>query len=136
MPLSRLSRSIPHLAKGERLVELLVSKQVPTDRAVWLIRLIGAYETVRSDMLRTRADSAQRARSGQSSAYAAEWTTGVCDFLRTLLNEIVLPAATATMRHGITVKGKARATLGEPDLRARWVARFGSVCVGHTLSTS
>lgn len=77
-----------------------------------------------------RAQNAQKAKSGyQAGAYTIEWTHAVCEFLKTLLAEIVLPSD-RTLRQGITiqVKGKAKATLTEPDLRARWTSRFASTC--------
>lgn len=47
VPFSRLARTIPHLPKGEKLLDMLITRSVPDERALWLIRLLGAYEIVR-----------------------------------------------------------------------------------------
>lgn len=46
VPISKLSRSVPHGYKGEKLLAMLVEKQVPVGRAVWYIRTNGATEIV------------------------------------------------------------------------------------------
>jgi hypothetical protein len=47
IPLHKLGKSVPHGAKGHDLLDLLHSHQVSVSRAVWLLRVFGANETVR-----------------------------------------------------------------------------------------
>lgn len=42
--LRRLSRTIPHGIRGKGLLEQCLNKNVPTDRAVWLAKCVGANE--------------------------------------------------------------------------------------------
>lgn len=42
--LRRLSRTIPHGIRGKGLLEQCLNKNVPTDRAVWLVKCVGANE--------------------------------------------------------------------------------------------
>lgn len=44
MSLRRLSRTIPHGIRGKILLEQCLNKNVPTDRAVWLAKCVGANE--------------------------------------------------------------------------------------------
>ncbi|KAI1436400.1 transcription mediator subunit Med12 [Xylaria sp. CBS 124048] len=44
IPLRRLSRTIPHGIRGRVLLDQCVNKNVPTDRAVWLAKCVGANE--------------------------------------------------------------------------------------------
>jgi hypothetical protein len=48
VPLHKLGKSVPHGAKGHDLLDLLHKYDVPIVRAVWFLRVFGAYETVRS----------------------------------------------------------------------------------------
>ena len=48
IPLSKLSRNIPHGYVGEKRLEMLFARHVPLLRAVWYIRAIGAIEIVSS----------------------------------------------------------------------------------------
>lgn len=51
VPLHKLGKSVPHGAKGHDLLDLLQSNNVAISRAVWLLRVFGANETVRDLML-------------------------------------------------------------------------------------
>jgi mediator of RNA polymerase II transcription subunit 12 len=42
--LRRLSRTIPHGIRGKVLLEQCLSKQIPTERAIWLVKCVGANE--------------------------------------------------------------------------------------------
>ncbi|KAI9819203.1 MAG: RNA polymerase II mediator complex subunit [Pycnora praestabilis] len=44
VPLRRLSRTIPHGIRGKILLEQCLSKNIPTSRAVWLAKCVGANE--------------------------------------------------------------------------------------------
>ncbi|KAA1087203.1 RNA polymerase II mediator complex subunit [Puccinia graminis f. sp. tritici] len=44
VPLLKLSKNVPHGFKGEKLLEMLVSRKIDSSRATWYIRLIGLNE--------------------------------------------------------------------------------------------
>lgn len=46
VPLSKLNKIIPHGPKGADLLDMLESNRVPTQRAVWYVRVAGAAEIV------------------------------------------------------------------------------------------
>ena len=85
VPLARLSRSVPHGLRGERLLEVLWLGRVPpgvpeprdappqsvaVPRALWLVRAVGACEV-----------QALRTRAGGAAAYTQEWTNTVLTWL-------------------------------------------------------
>jgi mediator of RNA polymerase II transcription subunit 12 len=47
VPLSKLARTVLHVAKGPDLLDMLHAHNVTTSRAVWYVRILGANETVR-----------------------------------------------------------------------------------------
>ncbi|KAG0046967.1 RNA polymerase II mediator complex subunit, partial [Linnemannia elongata] len=63
-PLRRLSKSVPHGFKAEKLLEALAQRQVPMLRATWYIKIVALSEM-----------QAQRNRPSISqSQYSTEWT--------------------------------------------------------------
>jgi len=46
VPLHKLSKSVPHGAKGQDLLDLLHTNNVTVERAVWFLRVLGANEMV------------------------------------------------------------------------------------------
>lgn len=69
--------------------------------------------------------SSQKSRATFSeAAYTAEWTSIVCDFVKKQLAEITLPPAPTTSRPGFNIKAKLKPTLSDPEVRAKWTARF------------
>ncbi|KAG0369656.1 RNA polymerase II mediator complex subunit [Gamsiella multidivaricata] len=88
--LRRLSRSVPHGFKSEKLLETLAQRQVPMMRATWYIKIVALSEM-----------QAQRSRpSSTQNQYSTDWTLTVNMFLKKQLLEInphsvVKPAASA-----------------------------------------
>ncbi|KAF9586656.1 RNA polymerase II mediator complex subunit [Lunasporangiospora selenospora] len=77
-PLRRLSKSVPHGFKGEKLLEALAQRQVPMLRATWYIKIIALSEM-----------QAQRSRPAvPQHSYSNEWTITVNTFLKKQLMEI------------------------------------------------
>ncbi|KAK4705575.1 protein SPA2, partial [Phenoliferia sp. Uapishka_3] len=129
VPLSKLSRNIPHGYVGEKRLEMLFVRQVPLLRAVWYIRAIGAIEI-----------QASRTRPGFSIAhYTREWSAVVHEFVRKQLAEIACPdrtsaTAAASTEHRSSLSaslssvaaGKVpmRRVLADHDLRQAWTSRF------------
>ncbi|KAL8280716.1 hypothetical protein RQP46_007039 [Phenoliferia psychrophenolica] len=130
IPLSKLSRNIPHGYVGEKRLEMLFDRQVPLLRAVWYIRAIGAIEI-----------QAAKSRAGFSIAnYTREWSAIVHEFVRKQLAEIAYPdgavaalapppeprslASSASSSSVAAGKAPARRILADNDLRQAWTARF------------
>ncbi|KAG0270717.1 RNA polymerase II mediator complex subunit, partial [Linnemannia exigua] len=77
-PLRRLSKSVPHGFKSEKLLEALAQRQVPMLRATWYIKIVALSEM-----------QAQRNRpSTTQNQYSTDWTATVSVFLRKQLLEI------------------------------------------------
>jgi mediator of RNA polymerase II transcription subunit 12 len=51
VPLHRLRKNVPHLAKGHDMLDLLHQNNVAIPRAIWFLRVSGANETARSPHL-------------------------------------------------------------------------------------
>ena len=49
VPLYKLGKNVPHGAKGHDLLDLLHSKKVEIQRAVWFLRVFGGNESVRTN---------------------------------------------------------------------------------------
>ena len=47
-PFAKLAKNVPHGYKGDKLLDLLVSKRVPVARGVWFIKVCGASDIVGS----------------------------------------------------------------------------------------
>ncbi|KAF9284208.1 RNA polymerase II mediator complex subunit [Mortierella alpina] len=88
--LRRLSKSVPHGFKSEKLLEALAQRQVPMLRATWYIKIVALSEM-----------QAQRSRpSSTQNQYSTDWTMTVHMFLKKQLLEInpqstTKPAASA-----------------------------------------
>ncbi|KAF8244696.1 hypothetical protein K440DRAFT_663352 [Wilcoxina mikolae CBS 423.85] len=76
VPLRRLSRTIPHGLKGPALLEQCVAKSVPTARAVWFVRCVGANE-----LRGLRRKGVGSLAVGGEAKWINEWTSHVMQFL-------------------------------------------------------
>ncbi|GAA5987951.1 hypothetical protein JCM10908_007286 [Rhodotorula pacifica] len=84
VPLSKLSRSVPHGYKGEKGLDMLAYRKVEVDRAVWFVRAFGGVEIQSLAKTRPLATAIY--------LYTTDFTSVMCDFLRKQLAEVVLPA--------------------------------------------
>lgn len=75
--LRKLSKSVPHGFKSEKLLEVLAQRQVPMLRATWYIKIVALSEM-----------QAQRSRPSTQHKYSADWTNTVNSFLKKQLLEI------------------------------------------------
>jgi len=74
--LRRLSRTIPHGIRGKVLLEQCLNKRVPTDRAVWLIKCVGANE-IRA----TKRKGVSTLVMGGETRWIKDWTVSVEQFI-------------------------------------------------------
>ena len=82
IPLRRLSRTIPHGIKGKTLLDHCMTKNIPTWRAVWLAKCVGANE------LRAfkRKGNNGAFTAGGEAKWIKDWTTNVEQFIEALLD--------------------------------------------------
>ena len=81
IPLRRLSRTIPHGVRGRILLDHCLVKRVPTWRAVWLMKCVGANE-IRA--FRRKGTSATFSSGGETK-WMKEWTSDVEQFVQSLI---------------------------------------------------
>lgn len=146
IPLSKLSKNVPHGYRGEKLLDMIFARKVLVERAVWYIRAIGAIEIVRASPsiyrpltdLSVTFQVSQKARVGFSIAqYTYEWTIILQDFVKKQLNEINLPPSfdgnigVSNSVAGLRNNGKGRAidagskgVLRDNELRKVWGSKF------------
>lgn len=77
IPLRRLSRTIPHGIKNKVLLEQCTRKNVPTERAVWLAKCVGANEIRASK----RKGVPGALTIGGESKWIRDWTVCVEQFV-------------------------------------------------------
>lgn len=75
--LRKLSKSVPHGFKSEKLLEVLAQRQVPMLRATWYIKIVALSEM-----------QTQRSRHSTQHKYSVDWTNTVNTFLKKQLLEI------------------------------------------------
>lgn len=76
IPLRRLSRTIPHGIRGKVLLQQCLNKNVPTDRAVWLIKCVGANE-----LRATKRKGVSTLVMGGETKLIKDWTVAVEGFI-------------------------------------------------------
>ncbi|KAK0628540.1 hypothetical protein B0T17DRAFT_588631 [Bombardia bombarda] len=79
--LRRLSRTIPHGIRGKALLDQCLNKNVPTDRAVWLARCVGANE-IRA--YKRKAVPTTIVMGGELKWYR-DWTVSVEQFVENIV---------------------------------------------------
>jgi len=77
VPLRRLSRTIPHGIRGKVLLDQCLSKDIPTTRAVWLAKCVGANE-IRA--FKRKGTSGTFVMGGEAK-WVKDWTACVEQFI-------------------------------------------------------
>ncbi|KAI0172517.1 hypothetical protein GGR52DRAFT_410406 [Hypoxylon sp. FL1284] len=80
--LRRLSRTIPHGIRGKILLDQCLNKNVPTDRAVWLAKCVGANE-IRA--FKRKGVNGTFVMGGEAK-WVRDWTVFVEQFVETVVN--------------------------------------------------
>ena len=80
--LRRLSRTIPHGIRGRVLLDQCLNKNVPTDRAVWLAKCVGANE-IRA--FKRKGVNGTFVMGGETK-WIRDWTANVEQFVETVSN--------------------------------------------------
>ncbi|KAL2042917.1 hypothetical protein N7G274_003975 [Stereocaulon virgatum] len=82
IPLRRLSRTIPHGIRGKILLDHCLSKDIPTSRAIWLAKCVGANE-IRAFK---RKGTGGVFTVGGEAKWIKDWTTNVEQFLDSIIS--------------------------------------------------
>ena len=82
IPLRRLSRTIPHGIRGKVLLDHCLHKEIPTRRAVWLAKCVGANE-IRA--FKRKGTSGAFAVGGEAK-WIKEWTSHVEQFIESIID--------------------------------------------------
>lgn len=81
IPLRRLSRTIPHGIRGRILLDHCLSKHIPTSRAVWLAKCVGANE-IRAFK---RKGTGGVFTVGGEVKWIKDWTTNIEQLLESII---------------------------------------------------
>lgn len=81
IPLRRLSRTIPHGIRGKILLDHCLSKDIPTSRAIWLAKCVGANE-IRAFK---RKGTGGVFTVGGEAKWIKDWTANVEQFLESII---------------------------------------------------
>lgn len=83
--LRRLSRTIPHGIRGKALLDQCLNKNVPTDRAVWLAKCVGANEIRAFKRSRGNGPVSGTAIMGGEAKWIRDWTVFVEQFVESVV---------------------------------------------------
>lgn len=84
-PLRRLSRTIPHGIRGRALLDQCLNKSVPTERAVWLAKCVGANE-IRANKRKSVNGAVVL---GSEFKWCRDWTIFVEQFVDSVVSSVI-----------------------------------------------
>lgn len=96
IPLRRLSRTIPHGIRGKSLLDHCLAKRIPTWRAVWLAKCVGANE-IRA--FKRKGTSGAFSVGGESK-WIKDWTSNVEQFVEALVTSCHSPDWRSDITYG------------------------------------
>lgn len=96
IPLRRLSRTIPHGIRGKVLLDQCLAKTIPTSRAVWLAKCVGANE-IRAFK---RKGAGGAFAVGGENKWIKDWTSNVEQFVDTLIGTCGSPGWRSRINYG------------------------------------
>jgi mediator of RNA polymerase II transcription subunit 12 len=97
-PLRRLSRTIPHGIRGKVLLEHCLNKNVPTERAVWLAKCVGA-----NDLRAFRRKGVNQTFMGGETKWIKDWTLHVEQFVENVVSSFDMPDWKAKVTYAYVV---------------------------------
>lgn len=136
VPLRKLARTIPHGIRNKPLLDQCLSKNIPINRAIWLVRCVGTNE------LR------QLKRKGGANIeiqWVQEWTRQVLEFIEKLsqdyLNFESFHRATVSWKQNISymlrfVSNLYIENLIDQDIFKGWIIKFFRACKTFELPLS
>ena len=96
IPLRRLSRTIPHGIRGKALLDHCVAKNIPTSRAIWLAKCVGANEIRASK----RKGTSGAFGLGGEAKWIKDWTSNVEQFIEAVIESCGSPEWKDNMTYG------------------------------------
>jgi len=96
IPLRRLSRTIPHGIRGRILLDHCLSKDIPTSRAIWLAKCVGANE-IRAFK---RKGTGGVFTVGGEAKWIKDWTANIEQFLESIVVSCGSPGWRMKMNYG------------------------------------
>ena len=96
IPLRRLSRTIPHGIRGKILLDHCLAKVIPTSRAVWLAKCVGANE-IRAFK---RKGAGGAFAVGGETKWIKDWTANVEQFIEMIVSRCENAGWKAQMDYG------------------------------------
>ena len=99
IPLRRLSRTIPHGVRGKALLDHCLAKDIPTWRAIWLAKCVGANE-IRAFK---RKGTSGAFVSGGESKWIRDWTSSVEHFVESFTEMCGVRHWTSKMTYGLSL---------------------------------
>ena len=120
IPLRRLSRTIPHGIRGRVLLEHCLTKDIPTDRAVWLARCVGANE-IRAFK---RKGTGGVFTIGGENKWIKDWTNNIEQFLESIIETVDSPEWKMKINYGLRLASQVYAeSLLDCDQYLNWLIR-------------
>jgi len=112
--LRRLSKSVPHGFKAEKLLETLAQRQVPMLRATWYIKIVALSE------LQTRRPPITQMQ------YSTDWTATVSMFLKKQLMEINPHSTTKAAAPALNAAGASQniKPWASEEAKERWETKW------------
>ncbi|KAI4259051.1 MAG: hypothetical protein LQ352_000948 [Teloschistes flavicans] len=101
IPLRRLSRTIPHGIRGRTLLDQSFAKNIPTARALWLAKCVGANE-IRAFK---RKGTGGAFVAGGETKWIRDWTANVEQFLDAIVELCGRPEWNKQMTYGLQLAG-------------------------------
>ncbi|KAL8779298.1 MAG: hypothetical protein Q9194_001513 [Teloschistes cf. exilis] len=101
IPLRRLSRTIPHGIRGRALLDQSFAKNIPTARALWLSKCVGANE-IRAFK---RKGTGGAFVAGGETKWIRDWTANVEQFLDAIFELCGMPEWNKRMTYGLQLAG-------------------------------
>ncbi|KAL8626267.1 hypothetical protein Q9189_008050 [Teloschistes chrysophthalmus] len=101
IPLRRLSRTIPHGIRGRALLDQSFAKNIPTARALWLAKCVGANE-IRAFK---RKGTGGAFVAGGETKWIRDWTANVEQFLDAIFELCGMPEWNKRMTYGLQLAG-------------------------------
>ena len=129
IPLRRLSRTIPHGIRGKALLDQCMAKRIPLDRAIWLVKCVGANE-IRAFKRKGPTILA----SGSEAKWVYEWTDNIQEFLNALIDSCGAQDWTDNSNYGFQLMGNVYAEgLLDKEQFLEWIIDSLQIAVNHKL---
>ncbi|MCJ1245835.1 RNA polymerase II mediator complex subunit [Trapelia coarctata] len=125
IPLRRLSRTIPHGIRGKSLLDHCLAKRIPTWRAVWLAKCVGANE-IRA--FKRKGTSGAFSVGGESK-WIKDWTSNVEQFVEALVTSCNSPGWRSNIIYGLQLVTHIESEhLLDPEHFFDWIIAALSCC--------